>query len=184
MNPTAPTRLLLALSPLLLLVSGSAAMTSCSAQPPPLRAPAKHEPVQPATPDTSGRFQLVLMGSDSRKGVESDIAEWKAADGVLVIRSVQHHPSPRAAKVAMRHLVRKADKVIDQGTKQDRQGNTTGERAVLMAHRWRGEVRAVIVWLDGPELYLIESTSLQDALEFEHVHAEVQRRETSKPKRP
>jgi len=68
----------------------------------------------------------------------------------------------------MHKMIRKAIRVIERGAKFSGEGQRKGERVALLIRRGgSGAVQAVVIWTDGSDLYVVESSSLKHALAFE-----------------
>jgi hypothetical protein len=115
------------------------------------------------------KFEQVLSGRMVKKGTNSvSFQDYKSEDGILVQRRIESHRSPARARDEMQRMIRKATRVIERGAKLPGEGKQKGERAVLSMRRGSaGDGLAIVIWTDGPDLYLLESSSLKHALALE-----------------
>jgi hypothetical protein len=64
--------------------------------------------------------------------------------------------------------IKRATKIIERGFKRNRSGKTVGERIVFyLLDKARSLRYANVLWLDGEDLHIVESSSLEHALDFE-----------------
>lgn len=115
------------------------------------------------------RFELLAEGRLMEKdSVTGAFHNYRSDDGVFLQRKAIEYRSDVRAREEMQRMINTAAKMIDRGSKLEGEGSRKGERAVLLWRRWRaGEVHAVVLWTDGPELYILESRSLRHVLAFE-----------------
>jgi len=125
----------------------------------------------PDTPngDADIRFELLSEGRLGGKDlVSGSFHNYKSNDGVSLTRTMDQYASATRAREQVQWMLGKAVKVIERGPKGPNQGKREGERIVFLWRRWKaGAVEAVVLWTDGPELYLIQSVSLRHVLAFE-----------------
>jgi len=117
------------------------------------------------------RFHKVVEGRlGPRDGAyEVSFGRWQSEDGVIVERLVEGFYSAGRARGAMALMLRHADRVLEQGEKQDRNGHSIGPRAVMVARSANlPQLTQRIVWRNNSELFIVASTSLEHCLAFEH----------------
>lgn len=134
--------------------------------------------------DHSGRSELSLDDSDGGQKVEfkavnfysgrkSNGADFSAGiydstDGVGVSSTVEVYYSAARAKREMKRRIKTATKIIERGNKENQNGKLIGERVVLISPGdTRDSAYVTVLWVDREDLHVIESPSLQHALEFE-----------------
>lgn len=90
-------------------------------------------------------------------------------DGTTVTRYIETYPDAQLARRAFDEKIHEAFAIIARGTKRDKNGKYTGERAVLRMGKAQGEKQSMyfIYRTLGAELQWIQSSSLDRALEFE-----------------
>ena len=158
--------------------SGGLALASAGSRKPDRQKARKNEQV---------RFELLAEGRLMEKdAVTGAFHNYRSDDGVSLQRRTIEYRSNARAREEMQRMVNTAGKVIDRGRKLEGEGSRKGERAVLLWRRWQaGQILAVVLWTDGPELYILESPSLPHVLAFERqVYQEPMPLQPSKPKKP
>ena len=123
---------------------------------------------QPA-PAEHINFQWAGGGRGLKKGaIEVSFTRVKSDDGVLVEWRTETYRSATRVQREIQEVISKAASVVERTTKLSLDGKPIGERAVLMVPASRAqEAQAVVVWTDGPKLYVLESSSLRHVLAFE-----------------
>lgn len=108
--------------------------------------------------------------SHGRKGngAEYSAGIYDSSDGVGVVATIEIYPSGSRARAEMIRRIKRSTRIVERGRKTDRNGKLIGERMVVIASGDSGARSfATILWLDQEDLNIIESSSLQVALEFE-----------------
>jgi hypothetical protein len=116
------------------------------------------------------RFHKLVEGRlGPRDGAyEVSFGRWQSEDGVIVERLVEGFSSVSLARGAMAVMLRHADRVLEQGEKQDRNGHPIGPRAVMVARSADlPKLTQRIVWRNNSELFVLASSSLEHCLAFE-----------------
>ncbi len=114
------------------------------------------------------RFRRLSGGKLEHQGVAVEVNNYKAQDDVLVQQIIQEYPSPSGSGQEMQKMIKRAASVIERGPQKGREGRPTEERAVLMLGGLpSGQAQATVVWTDGPNLYVLQSSSLRHVLAFE-----------------
>lgn len=114
-------------------------------------------------------FKLIRMAN----GVKDDGAPFSTnvyettTDEQKVWQDFFHYESPEGVKKAFDVQIKKATKVVEKGNLLDSQGQTIGERAVLIFDLPAKKSSAMILMTDGNTLRDIQSYSLEYAMEFE-----------------
>jgi len=163
--------------------------TLMSFEKPPVTSPLSNKQTLSEQPTTGEKitFTPVIEGRGIKKGAEEvSFARYKSGDGVLVERRIERYRSAPRARAEMQTMVEKAATVIERGAKLPGEGQQKGQRVVLSVPHGRGRERqAVILWSDGPDLYVLRSPSLRHVLAFEKQAYEAPPpSHPPKPKRP
>jgi hypothetical protein len=114
-------------------------------------------------------FKLIRMAN----GIKDDGAPFSTnvyettRDKQKVWQDFFHYDSPEEVKTAFDVQVKKATKILETGNLLDSQGQTIGERAVLVFNPPDKKSSVMILVTDGNRLRDIQSYSLDDAMEFE-----------------
>jgi hypothetical protein len=114
-------------------------------------------------------FQAVKYYSGRKgNGAQFSAGTYDSTDGKVVSSTVETYRSATRAKSELKKRIKKATEIVERGSKRNRNGKLIGYRVVVML---RGGSQfgtyATVLWLAGEELHIIESSSLQHALEFE-----------------
>lgn len=99
-------------------------------------------------------------------GCEFSKTGWKSSDGKIVFLEIDNCKSPTDAQQVLDKLVRKATKIFEKKTVTSK-GQITGERIVASFSQNLVKRPEMILWTDGNEIYIVESTSFEHALIFE-----------------
>lgn len=126
-------------------------------------------PTEGSKKDDIIRFTAVSAGRLPKKGArEVSFTSFKSEDGVLVIRDVESYSSPSRSREEWDRMLKRAEKVLDRSPKQAPDGRTIGIRAVVQAGRsGRPDEKFAVFWTDGPDIYVLSSSSLRHVLAFE-----------------
>jgi hypothetical protein len=101
-------------------------------------------------------------------GVEGSFSHYRAADGVVVERSVETYKSKLSAQAGLDRLMKRALRVVQTGIKADANGREIGKRVQLVfRNKKEGREDAVIAWVDGNRLFKLTSQSSQHIADFE-----------------
>jgi hypothetical protein len=136
---------------------------------PMIQADAQNAKSAPKTVDYPTGFKLIRMAN----GVKDDGAPFSSntyetqTDKQKVWQDFFHYDSPEQVKKAFDVQVQKASKVMEKGSLLNSEGQTVGERAVLIFNPPEKKSSAMILMTVGNKLVDIQSYSLDDALEFE-----------------
>jgi hypothetical protein len=130
---------------------------------------AQSTPVQENADKGSIRFENVLNGSMSHKGATSvSFQDYKSEDGLMLESRIETYKSSDAAKLEFQKYVNRAVKVIQTNTKLDYRGRPVGQRAALSFGKTaHAPASAAVLWTDGNDLHILESSSLRNVLAFE-----------------
>src|SRR5215813_1122870 len=114
-------------------------------------------------------FQPVQVSSGKKaNGAEFSTGLYDSPDGNTVSSTVETYVSAAYAKREMKNRIKQATKIIERGCKRNQSGKTVGERIVIyLPDKARSLEYANVLWLDGENLHIIESSSLEHALDFE-----------------
>ena len=124
-------------------------------------------------PNSTCAQEIQFSGVSFSHGRKGNGAKYSAGiydstDGVGVVATVETYPSASRARAEMIMRIKRATRIVERGRKTDHNGKLIGERAVVIAAGDSGEGSyATILWLDQEDLNIIESSSLQVALDFE-----------------
>jgi hypothetical protein len=117
-------------------------------------------------------FHLIGQGKLAKKGADSvDFSNYKADDGTKLQVRIEGYHSASGAQDAMEKLTKQASRFIDNTPRLDEHGNKVGERSVFLVPtgHWRRSL-AVAAWMQGTDLYIIESPKLDYVLAYENQH--------------
>ena len=119
-------------------------------------------------------FKAVQFYSGRKaSGATFSAGMYQSSDGVAVSTTVETYSSAARAKNEMKKRIRKATRVIERGSKVDKNGKLIGERVILsLSGGTRHGAYVTVLWADREDLHIIESTSLKHALEFERKSVE------------
>ena len=126
-----------------------------------------------ATPHEEMKFKLVRMSNGwTKKGFEVSGMNYESAAHVKIFLKTVHPGSREGAKKEYDDWLKEAAKIIDQGTVQDKPATkpaTTEDRAVIVVLETARDCERMftVVATAGTVLRLIQSCSLEGALEFE-----------------
>jgi hypothetical protein len=100
-------------------------------------------------------------------GCEFSSTGWESSDGVVVFLKIYYCKSPANAQRVLNKLTKDATKVFEKRTLTSKDGKKTGERIVAAFSKDSIKHPEMILWTDGNEIYMVESTSFAHALIFE-----------------
>lgn len=113
-------------------------------------------------------WTLIRMGNGQTKsGYPFSVNTYKGGEGRVVVASMTHCGSPELAKKEYQSRVDTATKVIERGQVTDNSGKPGRDRAVLSVTEGDHKTSFRIVSPVGPNVWQIDSSSMQDALAFE-----------------
>jgi hypothetical protein len=114
-------------------------------------------------------FKAVTFYSGRKaNGADFSAGIYDSTDGVGVSSTVEVYYSAAGAKREMKRRIKTASRIIERGNKENQKGKLIGERVVLIsAGNTRDIAYVTVLWVDREDLHVIESASLQHALDFE-----------------
>lgn len=125
---------------------------------------------QQAVPkEDSKDWKLVRMGNGwTEDGFPFSQNTYKGAAGQVVYFRITHYGSHERAKKEFWDSISKASSVIEQKEVLDKDGHSTGQRAVFTDKSGQKTLVTIVrVTTVGTDLYDIFSYSMQDAVDFE-----------------
>ncbi len=140
--------------------------------PVPLREPAPHQRmVSNAFPQGSVSQDISFEPGGSVDGITEDGCEfsstgWRSSDGVNVFLRIYYCKSSANAERVLNNLIKDATKVFEKKTRTSK-GRETGERILASFSKDLIKRPEMILWTEGDEIYMVESTSFAHALLFE-----------------
>jgi hypothetical protein len=130
-------------------------------------------PADESARKTKLEFRRVAAGEiETPYGVRLGFTNFRASDGVgLQLLYLAEGGKDQAALAFENELVR-ATKVIQRTLKNDKAGNVTGERALVLmpGRKPTAPPFHAIIWTEGEGFYEIGSSSLKHILESEKTH--------------
>ena len=114
-------------------------------------------------------FTEESTGRELKKGaVTASFTNYRSRDGVFLRRRIEDYGSEDKASNELKHLLAKAETIIEKDKKASHGGKQSSHRAVL---RWRRPERfdatLAIVWREGRRVYILESSTLEHLRSFE-----------------
>jgi hypothetical protein len=100
-------------------------------------------------------------------GCEFSSTGWESSDKVVVFLKIYYCKSSTNAQRVLNKLTKDATKVFEKRTLTNKDGKKTGERMVVAFSKDSIKRPEMILWTDGNEIYMVESTSFSHALIFE-----------------
>ncbi len=151
---------LLVLNTLPAISTGPSALAYCTSQ---------LTPAQENTDKGSITFESVLNGSMQGKGATSiSFQDYKSHDGAILESRIETYPSPNRARAEMKRLLRHSALLVESNSALDGQGRRVGDRAVAEFGKAMPPTRrATVLWTDGRDVHILESSSLRYVLAFE-----------------
>jgi hypothetical protein len=132
---------------------------------PPCRDVRQEEPAE--AEDIFFRFEVHVSAFNAKSGGRAYISTYKSEDGVILEQRLEEYRSPAVAYEELHRMIRKATRVVERLPRLNDVGQQVGERAVLFVpdRKSRSEV-AVVVWSEGDDLWVLESSSLRHVQAF------------------
>lgn len=103
----------------------------------------------------------------TKSGYPFSVNTYKGSKGEIVLASMTHCGSPELAKKEYQSRIDAATRVIERGQVTDKSGKPGRDRAVLSVTEGDHKTSFRIVSPVGPNVWQIDSSSMQDALAFE-----------------
>lgn len=100
-------------------------------------------------------------------GCEFSSTGWESSDGVVVFLKIYYCKSSTNAQRVLNKLAKDATKVFEKRILTRKDGKKTGERIVAAFSEDLIKRPEMILWTNGSEIYMVESTSFSHALIFE-----------------
>jgi len=117
-------------------------------------------------------WTLTRMGNGwTKSGYPFSVNTYKGSKGEIVLASMTHCGSPELAKKEYQSRIDAATKVIERGQVTDKSGKPGRDRAVLSVTEGDHKTSFRIVSPVGPNVWQIDSSSMQDALAFEKANS-------------
>lgn len=99
-------------------------------------------------------------------GCEFSSTGWQSSDGVVVFYKIYYCKSPAHAQEVLNKLTKDASKIFEKKN-LNKGRKKTGERVVASFTKEPTIKPEMILWTDGGEIHMVESTSFSHALLFE-----------------
>lgn len=100
------------------------------------------------------------------EGCEFSSTGWRSSDGLTVFLKIYYCKSSANAEGVLNKLIKDATKVFEKKTLISK-GRKTGERIVASFSKDLIKRPEMILWTEGSEIYMVESTSFAHALLLE-----------------
>jgi len=115
------------------------------------------------------QFNDMAGGKGTTKdGAPFSFHHYQSSDGIGVSVTRENRDTRSRAQRALKKRLKGAARIIERGEKVNEKDSSVGQRVVAeFALDGSDKTYVSIIWTYGGQLYFIESSSLQHALEFE-----------------
>ncbi len=111
---------------------------------------------------------VMSVSGETAEGTRFFSNSYKSSIGTMFSTRIERHNSIASAKKELLRNTKAAVKILKREPKLSEDGRQVGERALLTAKQQELDIlQTVVIWTDNSQVYFIESTSLQQTLEFE-----------------
>jgi hypothetical protein len=126
-----------------------------------------------ATDDTGGKqqgFKLLRMShGKTADGAPFSQNTFMAPADVIIYWTMVHYDSSKHAQDNFDAKIKDAIKLVERKQLLGADGHTTGQRAVFTYEAKDQKIHGMVLTVSGADLRIVESTSLQDAIQLDRL---------------